>query len=224
MYIYIFIAMLIISYLVGSVSNARIISKLFKTDITKQGSGNPGTMNMLRTLGFKAGILTLILDVLKSASMSLIAYFVFKNSGVIDSVVALYSCGLAVVIGHNFPIYYKFKGGKGVACILGIYAVAQPIWALVVFVCCFVYLLIFDYGAIASFIFITVLTVIEALQYRNLVTVEIIIAILFFLTIFMHRGNINRMLTGTERKANIMKHFKKLTKKEKKKYKIKEIG
>ena len=142
MEIFIFVAMLIISYLVGSVSNARIIAKLFKTDITKEGSGNPGTMNMLRTLGFKAGILTLVLDVLKSASMSLIAFFVFKNSTIFDNVVALYSCGLAVVIGHNFPIYYKFKGGKGVACILGIYAVSQPLWALVVFVGCFIYLLL----------------------------------------------------------------------------------
>lgn len=223
-----FALLIIVSYFFGNISNARIISFFKRKDITKQGSGNPGTMNMLRTFGFKLGLLTLVLDVLKSAIPAFAGFMIFKNSEIIDRYVALYSCGLAVVIGHMFPLFYGFKGGKGVACMLGVYAVAQPLWALVVFVACFVYLLIFDYGAVASFIFITTLTTIEALRYADNIAIEVLIAVMFFLTIFMHRKNILRMLTGTENKANLIRSLKKLTKKsyksQKKNYKQKEIG
>lgn len=223
-----FALIVLVSYFIGNISNARIISFFKRKDITKQGSGNPGTMNMLRTFGFKLGFLTLVLDVLKAALPSLAGFLIFKNSEIIDKFVALYSCGVAVVFGHMFPVFYGFKGGKGVACMLGVYAVAQPLWALVVFLACFIYLLIFDYGAVASFIFITTLTTIEAITYADNIVIEVIIALMFFLSFFMHRANIFRMITGKENKANLIVSLKKLSKKSYKKnktnYKHKEIG
>ncbi|MEG1751691.1 MAG: glycerol-3-phosphate acyltransferase [Clostridia bacterium] len=210
-----FVIVILISYLIGNISNARFISRTLKKDITKQGSGNPGTMNMLRTFGFGVGLFTLVLDAIKGAIPALIGYLLFGADGSLNSYIGLYVAGLAVVVGHNFPVFYKFKGGKGVACILGVYAVAQPLWVAIAFVICFIYLLIFDYGAIASFIFITTLTVIEAYRFSNSLTICLLLFSMFFLTWFMHRQNIFRLLIGKENKANVISALKKLGKKEK---------
>lgn len=208
---------LIIGYLIGNISFARIISKRLNNDITKQGSGNPGSMNMLRTFGFKVGILNLFLDSLKGAVSALIGFFIFGgNMSNIQSIIGIYVGGLGAVIGHNFPVFYKFKGGKGVACILGIYAVANPLWSLIAFAISFVYLYFFDYGAVASFLFITILTVLEALKYNSVPEMTVLLFILFFLTWFMHRENIARLLWGKERKVNLAKALKKKRPKEKK--------
>lgn len=206
---------ILIGYLIGNISFARIISSRLKNDITKQGSGNPGSMNMLRTFGFKIGILNLFLDSLKGAISALIGFLIFgADFANIESIIGIYVGGLGAVLGHNFPVFYKFKGGKGVACILGIYAVANPLWSLIAFGISFVYLYFFDYGAIASFLFITILTVFEALKYRSSPEMAVLLFLLFFLTWFMHRSNIERLLWGKERKVNLAKAFKK--KKEKK--------
>lgn len=205
-----YVCVVFVGYILGNISFARILSKFLKKDITKQGSGNPGTMNMLRTFGFKIGLLTLALDALKGAAAALYGFFVFGGDmQLINSVIGLYIGGLSCVIGHNFPVFYGFKGGKGVACILGIFAVANPLWSLVAFGISFVYLCIFDYGAIASFIFITVLTILEATKYRANFPMTCILFVLFFLTWFMHRKNIARLLWGKENRVNLTKAFKK---------------
>ena len=205
-----YVSVIVFGYLVGNISFARIISKFKKQDITQQGSGNPGTMNMLRTFGFKLGLLTLLLDGCKGALGATVGFFVFGgdlNSTV--SMTGLYIGGLSTVLGHNFPVFYKFKGGKGVACILGIFAVANPLWSLIAFVIAFIYLCIFDYGAMASFIFITILTVLEATRHTGNLPITFLLFALFFLTFFMHRKNIARLLWGKERRANLAKAFKK---------------
>jgi glycerol-3-phosphate acyltransferase PlsY len=118
--IVLYYALLIIgSYFIGNISFAIIISKKKNGDITKVGSGNPGTMNMLRTYGFKLGFLTLVLDTLKGAIPSLIGLLIFGKVG-------LYTAGLSAILGHIFPVVRKFKGGKGIACTLGVFLVADP--------------------------------------------------------------------------------------------------
>lgn len=212
-----YILAFLIGYVFGNINFARIISSRLKSDITKQGSGNPGSMNMLRTFGFKIGVLNLVLDALKASISALIGLAIFGgdiNSSI--GITGVYVGGLGAVVGHNFPIIYKFKGGKGVACILGIYAVANPLWSLVAFFVSFLYLYFFDYGAVASFLFITILTTLEGIKYRGNVAITVLLFILFFLTWFMHRANIERLLIGKERKANLAKAFKKKKKKHKK--------
>ncbi len=209
-----YILLIIGSYFIGNLSFARMISKnVMKEDITKKGSGNPGTMNMLRNYGFKAGILTLVLDALKGAVPALVGFFLFGGDGSTASYIGLYVGGLSAVVGHNFPVIYKFKGGKGVACILGIFLVAEPLLVLIAFVIAFIYLCIFDYAAVASFIFITLLTVYEAIKFRGVMPITLLLFALFFLTFFMHRQNINRMLLGKENKVHLRAHLKKLGKK-----------
>jgi acyl phosphate:glycerol-3-phosphate acyltransferase len=205
-----YVCVIFVGYTLGNINFARILSKFLKTDITKQGSGNPGTMNMLRTFGFKFGLLTLVLDAFKSSLASLYGFFVFGGDmNAMTSVIGLYIGGLSCVVGHNFPVFYHFKGGKGVACTLGMFAVANPMWSLVAFAISFVYLCIFDYGAVASFIFITVLTVLEATKYRANFPMTCILFVVFFLTWFMHRKNIARLLWGKENRVNLTKAFKK---------------
>lgn len=228
-----FSLLIIGGYLLGNFSSAKFLSRLKNDDITKHGSGNPGTMNMARTYGFGLGILTLFMDALKGAIPAFVGFALFGGltSPTDISYIALFAGGLSAVLGHIFPAFYHFKGGKGVACIFGVYAVAEPLWALVMFVICFIYLLIFKYGAIASFIFITFITVIEGYRFRGNLIICLLLFVIFFLIWFMHRQNFFRLLIGKENKVNLFKHKKnklKLNKQEKKEIKQenkeKEIG
>ncbi len=212
-----YVVLVLCGYTLGNISSAKIISRLRKDDITKHGSGNPGSMNMLRTFGFKMGILTLFFDALKGAIPSLLGFFMFGgdvNSEI--SYIGLYVGGMSAVIGHCFPAFYKFKGGKGVATMLGMFAVAEPYWAIIMFAVCFLYLVIFDYGAIASFLFITALTLVEGYKFHDNIVITVILFILYFLVWFMHRGNINRLLLGKENKVNFREKLKKIGKKKQK--------
>lgn len=228
-----FVLLIIGGYLLGNFSSAKFLSHLKHDDITKHGSGNPGTMNMARTYGFKLGFLTLIMDALKGAIPAFVGFSIFKGltSPTEISYIALFAGGFSAILGHIFPVFNKFKGGKGVACIFGVFAVAEPIWTLIMFVVCLLYLLIFKYGAIASFILITVLTVVEGFRFRGNLIICLLLFGIFFLIWFMHRQNFFRLLIGKENKVNLFKRKKdkvKLNRQEKKEIKQenknKEIG
>ena len=209
--------LILCGYILGNVSSAKIISRIKKDDITKHGSGNPGSMNMLRTFGFKLGLLTQFFDALKGAIPALIGFFMFGGYSTGESAyIGLYIGGMSAIIGHCFPIFYKFKGGKGVATMLGMFAIAEPYWALAMFFVCFLYLIIFDYGALASFLFITALTLVEGYKFHSNVVISVILFVLYFLVWFKHRGNINRLLIGKENKVNFLDKIKKIWKKPKK--------
>ncbi len=208
-----YILLVVGSYLIGNISFARLIGRFKKVDITKQGSGNPGTMNMIRNQGVVLGILTLVLDMLKGAIPATVGYFLFGGAGdVPQSMIGVYAAGLAVVIGHIYPVFYKFKGGKGVACVLGVFAVANPLAFGIVFAIDLIYLLIFDYGSVFSFIIVTVVTVIEAMRptHQGNLPVSILLFAIFFLIWFAHRQNIFRLLLGKENKANVRASLKKI--------------
>ena len=126
---YWFIVMAVVSYFVGCFNFALLISKIKHKDVRKMGSGNPGTMNMSRQFGLKIGGLTLFLDMVKGGLPLLIAYFIFRGyvfagTDVLVSDLARYVCGVSVIVGHIYPVTMKFKGGKGIASTLGMYAFA----------------------------------------------------------------------------------------------------
>ncbi len=221
---YYYLVLCTAGYLLGNVSFAKVISRLKHDDITKHGSGNPGTMNMLRTFGVKLGLLTLLLDAVKGAIPSLLGFFMFGGAdGGELAYIGLYAGGMSAVVGHCFPIFSKFKGGKGVATTLGMFAVAEPYLALGMFVVCLLYLVIFDYGAIASFLFITALTLFEGYRFHSNLTISVMLMVLYCLIFFMHRKNITRLLIGKENKVNLKSKLKKLGKKNKDS-KTREIG
>ncbi len=210
------------SYFLGNINFGKIISRSKNVDLSKKGSGNLGATNMYRNLGPKLGYLTLLLDACKGIIASVTGYFVFGGaSGVYpDALIGLYACGLSAVVGHIFPVIYKFKGGKGISTTLGVFLVAQPIVTLVTFVCCFILVWFVKYVSLASLILVTVSVVWQNifLPEPNLVITLLTFAI-FALTWYAHKPNIERLLTGTERETNIQA---KLARDERRKEKIRE--
>ncbi len=217
------------SYLFGNVSWAVIISKLKKSDIRDMGSGNPGTLNMSRNFGLKLGLLTFFLDILKGAIPTLLAFFlmrgrVFDNTNFPVSEFAIYLCGFCAVMGHIYPLFLKFKGGKGIASTIGVFLVIESVhglgWALIVImalVAALIFILLTEFGAMGSFIAITPSAIGGSIRLflsfgtsftsiQNsifyLVCNMFIFAICFF-TWFAHRKNIERMLAGEEHPTSI---------------------
>ncbi len=208
-------------YFIGNISFAKIISKYkLKDDITKKGSGNPGTMNMYRNFGTKIGILTLVLDTLKGCIPALIGMLVL---GLTEGDKVLYAAGklteiacsgafvagTAAVLGHCFPVIYKFKGGKGVATTLGVFLAVNPLLISIAFIGLLVILFIFEYGGIASITAVAAAVCYEAYLYKGSYVVLTCLLLIFILVWFAHRKNILKTLTGEESRTDIRKVFKK---------------
>ena len=116
-----YIIIAIIAYAIGSINFSVIISrKMAGFDLREKGSGNAGTTNVLRTVGKKAALITLVCDILKGVVAILVAYIAGKIVKDVDTAMLAQIAGLLVVIGHAFPIFFEFKGGKGVATSLGV--------------------------------------------------------------------------------------------------------
>ena len=221
-----YVLLVLFSYFIGNISFARIISKAKSDDITKKGSGNPGTMNMLRNYGVKTGALTLVLDILKGVIPSLAGLLLFRFTE-LNEHVGLFVAGLSVIVGHMWPVLYKFKGGKGVACALGVFMVSNPLYLLIAFVIGFVYVWFFDYGSVASLFIVAFMAVVQGWQFNqsyldgnmpleSLLAINILLFLIFSLIWFAHRSNIIRLLMGKENKANLQKSFKKKLSQQKK--------
>ena len=209
-----FLVLIVGGYLIGNIFWARIISKIKHFDIQQAGSGNPGTMNMLRNLGFGTGLLTLFLDMSKGFLPALAGFYLFGGAEG-NGYVGLFVAGLSVLIGNIFPVFYKFKGGKGAAVVYGMFVAANPILSGILFFVGFAFLLIFDYASLISFIVISACTIYEAyalglMSGNGDLLLSILLFAIFGLVWFAHRQNIFRLLTGKENKVNFMsKLFKK---------------
>ena len=201
---------IVVSYFCGNISVARIISKSKNQDITKLGSGNPGMTNTLRNFGAKWGAINLALDMLKAYLPALICFYVFGRSYLM-----LYTAGISSIFGHMFPIVYGFKGGKGVSSTMGMFLAANPIATLIGLVVGAIIWIIFEYGAVVSFLLMTGLTIIEGIRVKASLPkfdrkiICLILFVLFMLTWYAHRKNIERLLLGKENKASIIKKTKK---------------
>ena len=200
----------LISYLCGNISFARMIAKFKHDDITKHGSGNPGATNVLRNYGFKFGVLNLLLDMLKAFGPALISYYVFGHN-----LVMLYIAGVSSMIGHIYPVCWGFHGGKGISSMIGIFMAANPLATTAMILIGFVIWAIFEYGSVVSFLCVTSLSVIEGLRIKTLLDttdrkiVSLILFGIFIFTWYAHRKNIERLLLGKESKASLIKKTKK---------------
>lgn len=211
--ILIFIGMCILSYLLGGVSIARLITKKESVGgIKTQGSGNPGTMNMLRTHGIVLGLFTLMCDALKGVIPSLFGLLFFSEfCDVKIGYIALYAFGLCAVIGHIYPIYYKFKGGKGIATTFGIFMVADPIGSLIVFGIMFLTLFVIKIGSVVSLLFITIMTTVQLFKPvmdGNWIAIVLMI-IMVVLDVYAHRQNLSRLVDNKENPADLQAGIKK---------------
>lgn len=209
-----YIIVTIIAYLLGSISFSVIISKkMAGFDVREKGSGNAGTTNVLRTVGKKASIITLICDILKGVIAILVAYIVgliMKDK--VDKALLIELAGIAVILGHTFPIFFGFKGGKGIATALGVLMMTNWNIGLICLVFALVLMILtkmVSLGSIAAAILFPVLIIFMPhnayLVDGNYIIYSILLAVL---VVFNHRSNVKRLLTGTENKID----FKKLKK------------
>ncbi len=187
----------LIPYLLGSINPAIIFSKMFyHDDIRTHGSGNAGTTNTLRTYGKKMAALILFLDFLKAVISVVLASLILTRE--IGGAVA----GLFVIIGHTFPIYYKFKGGKGVASLAGVVLMLSPISFPILVALFTAIVIITRYVSLGSTVGVTMLAIIQPIIYRGNIYISISCALIAILIVFMHRENIKRLIKGNESKIS----------------------
>ena len=201
-----YIIVAIIAYLLGRISFSVIISKkMAGFDVREKGSGNAGSTNVLRTVGKKAAVLTLICDCLKGVLAILIAYIAGNIVKDIDKSLLVQLAGIFVVIGHTFPVFFKFKGGKGVATSLGVLLMVNWQIGLICLVFALVLMALTRFvslGSVAAAVLFPVLTVFIRTNYLvpgNYIIFGIILAVL---VIFNHRENVKRLLEGKENKLS----------------------
>ena len=203
-----------ISYLIGNISSARIVANFKHDDITKHGSGNPGTLNTWRAFGFWAGVLTFVLDMVKGLIPTLVAYLTFGHIAGCSAEIAMYVAGFSVVLGHIFPVVFKFKGGKGIATSIGVFLVANCWVALIVFSVMIIGMLFVKYASIFTIGFVIAMSIIEICLCNPLNWVNyILISGILALVLFAHRSNIKKLFTGKENKTELLKMLKGLGKK-----------
>lgn len=208
----------VIGYLFGLIQTGYIYGKIKNIDIRKHGSGNAGTTNALRTLGWKAGVITFIGDCLKCVVAVTVVQFLFIQ----DPCQLLYSmyAGLGAVLGHNFPFYLKFKGGKGIASTAGLILAVDPMMFLIVAVVFIGIVLITQYVSLASIVIMVLFVIMVVIKGQSgmlflpnidkyLYEYYAIAIVLALLAIWRHRANIQRLLNGTENKTDVRKIGKK---------------
>ena len=234
-----FLILAVASYFIGCFNFARLISRFKKRDITKIGSGNPGTMNMSREFGLKVGVITFLCDAVKGGVPALISYFIYRkyafagtNMHVADF--TRYLCGLCVIIGHIFPATMKFKGGKGIASTLGLFWFCLPCdwpwFAPVIFVCLWgivLFIFLTEWGSLGSLLGVTGFSIIQMIVFITrypagdilqngasayspyLIIVYMMIIAINLLTWIAHRQNLLRLFAGEEHRTSIRKLAKK---------------
>ena len=200
----VYLIIIITAYLLGNISTSYIVAKrLAGVDIRTQGSGNAGSTNVLRTLGKKAGALTFIGDVLKGLIAVLIARLIAYGVN-LDYTTCAYIAVVAVVLGHNYPVFLGFKGGKGVATSLGSMLGMNPLVALLCLGFFIIIVAITKYVSLGSILGIGLSPVIMMLNHNTkgvLVTLFLTISV-----VITHKENIKRLLNGTERKLGQKKN------------------
>ena len=199
---------IIISYLVGSISGSMVVGKFKKVDIRKMGSGNAGGTNAFRTQGtlFALGVITI--DILKGF---IATYYIGMGYGNITNLSLI--CGFASVLGHVYPIYYNFKGGKGAGTLIGVLlALPLPSFTIIILIVIWLIVIIItgyvSLGTILTGLAFPLYLYIFNIQ-NSLMNFSILCLLLIF---FTHRSNIIRMYNGNENQFEKVMIFKKLLK------------
>lgn len=201
----------VISYLIGSMPTALWVGKAFYgLDIREHGSGNSGATNTFRVLGKKAGTVVLLIDVIKGlTAASLVRYLHFVDLGTVKYVNLQLLFGLSAVLGHIFPLYANFKGGKGIATLLGMIIAIHYLSALACIALFVVILFSTRYVSLSSILAAIAFPVFAVLIYKNeepfFVAFGIAAAIMVVMT---HQKNIVRLVAGNENKAKLLKRHR----------------
>ncbi|WP_248925409.1 glycerol-3-phosphate 1-O-acyltransferase PlsY [Paenibacillus hamazuiensis] len=189
-----------IAYLLGSISFSYTAGKLLKgIDIRNHGSGNAGATNTLRVLGKGPAIAVLILDALKGTAAIWIGYAISGGSSLVEAL-----CGLAAIVGHNWPVYYGFRGGKGIATTIGVMATLALVPSLYAGVVAILAIVFTRYVSLGSLLFAALLPILSYFMGRptEVFWASLVLAVFAFVR---HRSNIVKLLRGTENKIGSKK-------------------
>lgn len=205
------IVIAVIAYAIGSINFSVILSRKFAGfDVREKGSGNAGTTNMLRSVGKGPAAITLLCDVLKGVIAVMIAFVISLIWKDADGAMLVQTAGFAVVIGHTFPIFFEFKGGKGVATALGVLMCMN--WKVGLICLAFAVIIIavtrmVSAGSCTAAVLYPVLTIFGVQSQHLLVEGSYLIfsILLALIVIFNHRKNIKRILEGKENKISLKK-------------------
>ena len=206
---------LIISYLLGSISGSMIVGKFSGVDIRSMGSGNAGGTNAFRTMGPKFAIIVLIIDVLKGyLAVQFVSHINFIEVNFdhnLQSEILKICCGCGSVLGHVYPIFYNFKGGKGAGTMVGVLLALFPLGLLVCFLSWIVILVLSGYVGLSTIIAGIVLPIVTVLKYDGGIfsPFSIFSIIISMFIIFTHRSNIYRMILGNENRFDKIMIFRK---------------
>lgn len=202
---------LAIGYLFGLIQTSLIVGKLiYKVDVREHGSGNPGSTNTLRTLGLKAGIGVFACDILKAAIAFLVSSAIFGGGSIffppeagLGVLPGLYA-GLGTILGHNFPFYLKFKGGKGIATTIGTFLVLDYRVAWISYILGIISVAVTKYVSVGSLVIsvsFPVMMIIFGYGAEEII-IGFVITIIAFLR---HKKNIKALIDGSERKISVKK-------------------
>lgn len=201
--------LIVCAYFIGSIPSALIISKtVFGIDIRDYGSGNMGATNTFRTLGSRYGVIVMAMDILKGVIASSLYLFIsFYSENELARTNLIIGLGMAAVLGHIFPIFAGFKGGKGVATLFGMVLALQPVVALV---CVAVFLLVLfltRYVSLSS-ILASIMLPVSVLWIWNEheILYRVFALLVAGLVLLTHQKNIGRLLRGVESRLPILKH------------------
>lgn len=191
---------LLIGYGFGCLQSAYVVGRLFgKIDIREHGSGNAGMTNIIRVMGAKAGLAVGAFDIVKAAAAYLFVSLLFAKTDTAH-LAGLYA-GIGAILGHNFPFYLKFKGGKGVACTVGIMAIFDWRIALVILAIAVIVFLFTKYISVASLLVALLFPIALIFKYET----EVVLLGFFMMALcyYQHRANIKRLINGNENKFTI---------------------
>ena len=193
------IVFVLIAYLIGSVSSAIIVCKLMGLpDPRSTGSNNPGTTNVLRIGNKKAAVLTLVGDVLKGVIPVVLAKILVGEAAIVAA------CGMAAFLGHLYPVFFGFKGGKGVATAAGIFCGLNMLMAVGIIITWLVVALVSRYSSLAAILSAFAAPIFTFYMHPGQYYLALSVGISAFL-VWRHRANISRLLAGEEGKINLKK-------------------
>ncbi|MBC7959730.1 MAG: glycerol-3-phosphate 1-O-acyltransferase PlsY [Vallitaleaceae bacterium] len=193
---------LLIGYLLGCFQTAFIIGRFKKhIDIRQYGSGNSGTTNAIRVLGWKLGALTFAGDIAKAVIAVLLAKFLF------DDPLAGFYAGFGAIIGHNWPIFLKFKGGKGIASTIGVLLAVDPLIGLIMIVILAITILLTKYVSLGSVLMVIAIPILMLVLHPGAWEFFLLGLMLMISALYRHKDNIKRLFTGTENKLGHKKNL-----------------
>ncbi len=189
-----FVVCLLLAYCIGSISSSTLIGKwIAHIDIREHGSGNAGATNTLRVLGLKLALLVLAIDIFKGMVAIFLAWWLGHGDPWLT-----YGAGLAVIVGHNWPVFFQFRGGKGVATTIGVLALLMFIPAALAGVIAITLVILTRYVSLGALTFTILTPIFAALLEPAKPSAIVFASVVAALSIYRHRQNIERLVKGQE--------------------------